>query len=85
MGFHTRCKKTWCSAHRLPEAHFCPELKSCRDAAQTRLTDKLISEKTVRMYISYYNSFQELTEALLLCSTIHIRSDQMAPKINNIA
>lgn len=41
------CQSKFCSSHRLPEAHACQNLTSCKDAALQRLQDRLIAEKTV--------------------------------------
>ncbi|TPX47312.1 hypothetical protein SeLEV6574_g02738 [Synchytrium endobioticum] len=41
------CNSKYCSRHRLPEAHACVNLQSCRDESISRLNNKLMSEKTV--------------------------------------
>jgi predicted nucleic acid binding AN1-type Zn finger protein len=41
------CEQKFCGKHRLPEAHFCPNLKTCRDMASMRNADKLLGERTV--------------------------------------
>ncbi|KAI8919134.1 ubiquitin-related domain-containing protein [Powellomyces hirtus] len=41
------CTQNFCAKHRLPEAHRCQEMETCRQAAQDRLAGKLLSEKCV--------------------------------------
>ncbi|TPX72630.1 hypothetical protein SpCBS45565_g00288 [Spizellomyces sp. 'palustris'] len=41
------CTHGFCAKHRLPEAHQCQEMQTCRAAAQSRLAGKLLNEKCV--------------------------------------
>merc|ERR1711977_87152 len=41
------CSKSFCQAHRLPETHACPEMKSCKEQAQQQLASKMGSMKCV--------------------------------------
>ncbi|KAI8903623.1 hypothetical protein EDD86DRAFT_214874 [Gorgonomyces haynaldii] len=41
------CSSKFCAKHRLPEAHACPNLESCRQSSKDTLTNKLLQEKTV--------------------------------------
>ncbi|KAI8810335.1 hypothetical protein BJ742DRAFT_888196 [Cladochytrium replicatum] len=41
------CSSKFCARHRLPEAHACPNIQSCRADAQTILEKKLLTEKCV--------------------------------------
>ena len=41
------CNEKFCGKHRLPEAHLCPNLVSCKEAAMSKLSSKLLGEKTV--------------------------------------
>ncbi|KAI8919630.1 hypothetical protein BC831DRAFT_480952 [Entophlyctis helioformis] len=41
------CSSKFCSRHRLPEAHACSNLQSCRQASHEKLAGKLLNEKTV--------------------------------------
>ncbi|KNE65555.1 ubiquitin-60S ribosomal protein L40 [Allomyces macrogynus ATCC 38327] len=41
------CTSNYCSRHRLPEAHLCSNLDSCRQASHDRLAGKLLNEKCV--------------------------------------
>jgi predicted nucleic acid binding AN1-type Zn finger protein len=41
------CNEKFCSKHRLPEAHVCSHLDSCREQASNKLTAKLMNEKTL--------------------------------------
>ncbi|KAI9205660.1 uncharacterized protein BJ171DRAFT_408729, partial [Polychytrium aggregatum] len=41
------CASKFCSRHRLPEAHACPNIQSCRQDATARLSDRLMGEKCV--------------------------------------
>ena len=41
------CKASYCGKHRLPEAHACENLKSCKEAAVQRNTEKVLSERCV--------------------------------------
>ncbi|KAI8070645.1 ubiquitin-related domain-containing protein [Gilbertella persicaria] len=41
------CQHKFCARHRLPEAHACENLMSCRQAAHERNSIKLLSERCV--------------------------------------
>ncbi|KAJ3088886.1 hypothetical protein HK102_007709 [Quaeritorhiza haematococci] len=41
------CTKKFCSRHRLPEAHACPNMQSCRQDSINKNTNKLLGEKCV--------------------------------------
>ncbi|KAI8992685.1 polyubiquitin [Pilobolus umbonatus] len=41
------CQQKYCARHRLPEAHSCENLTSCRQAAHERNSIKLLSERCV--------------------------------------
>jgi ubiquitin C len=41
------CQSKFCGKHRLPEMHACAGMESCKQAASSRLTNKLLTEKTV--------------------------------------
>ncbi|KAI8082745.1 ubiquitin family-domain-containing protein [Halteromyces radiatus] len=41
------CESKFCARHRLPEAHACVNLTSCRQAAHERNSMKLLSERCV--------------------------------------
>jgi len=41
------CKLKYCSSHRLPEVHHCPEMEACRSASHTRNTESLLKNKCV--------------------------------------
>jgi len=41
------CHAKFCAKHRLPEAHACPELQSCKQQSLEKLSSRLSSEKTV--------------------------------------
>ena len=41
------CNGKFCAKHRLPEAHSCSNLKTCKDEALGKLTQKVLGEKTV--------------------------------------
>jgi predicted nucleic acid binding AN1-type Zn finger protein len=41
------CEQKFCGRHRLPEAHVCPNMKSCKEEASLRLAGKLMGERTV--------------------------------------
>ncbi len=41
------CKLKYCGKHRLPDAHSCSGMESCRQAHFDKNKDKLISEKCV--------------------------------------
>ncbi|KAI8594177.1 hypothetical protein BDZ88DRAFT_384614, partial [Geranomyces variabilis] len=47
IGLCRYCAASFCAKHRLPEAHRCDEMQTCRQAAQDRLAGKLLSEKCV--------------------------------------
>lgn len=39
------CKKRWCGKHRLPEAHDCEGMSTCRQVHFDKNKDKLLKEK----------------------------------------
>ncbi|KAL0079817.1 hypothetical protein J3Q64DRAFT_1761389 [Phycomyces blakesleeanus] len=41
------CQSKFCARHRLPEAHVCVNLLSCKQAAHERNSMKLLSERCV--------------------------------------
>lgn len=41
------CEQKFCSKHRLPEAHQCTNIKTCKDNAAGRNAQKLMHERTV--------------------------------------
>ncbi|KAJ3321271.1 hypothetical protein HDV06_004496 [Boothiomyces sp. JEL0866] len=41
------CEKKYCSKHRLPEAHQCENIISCRQESASKLSAKLLGEKTI--------------------------------------
>ena len=41
------CSQKFCSKHRLPEAHQCPNIKTMKDTAAGRNAEKLMHERTV--------------------------------------
>jgi predicted nucleic acid binding AN1-type Zn finger protein len=41
------CEQKFCGKHRLPEAHMCQNLKTCREQASMRNADKLLGERTI--------------------------------------
>ncbi|KAI9299607.1 hypothetical protein BJ944DRAFT_172141, partial [Cunninghamella echinulata] len=41
------CESKFCARHRLPEAHACVNLTTCKQAAYERNTLKLLSERCV--------------------------------------
>ncbi|KAI8817095.1 polyubiquitin 5 [Fimicolochytrium jonesii] len=47
IGLCRYCTHTFCSKHRLPEAHQCQQMQSCRQVAAERLAGKLLGEKCV--------------------------------------
>eukprot|EP00999_Lentomonas_sp_LEN2_P003093 NODE_945_length_1103_cov_81.334016_g901_i0.p2 GENE.NODE_945_length_1103_cov_81.334016_g901_i0~~NODE_945_length_1103_cov_81.334016_g901_i0.p2 ORF type:complete len:150 (-),score=32.19 NODE_945_length_1103_cov_81.334016_g901_i0:199-648(-) len=47
IGNCSYCKSSFCGKHRLPEAHACTNLQTCRQAAFDRNSVKLMNEKTV--------------------------------------
>ncbi|KAJ1549875.1 hypothetical protein HK405_002037 [Cladochytrium tenue] len=52
VGTCRYCSSQFCSKHRLPEAHTCPNLQSCVASARDSLAKRLISEKTVAQKVS---------------------------------
>ncbi|KAI9310345.1 hypothetical protein DFJ73DRAFT_637110, partial [Zopfochytrium polystomum] len=42
----------FCTKHRLPEAHTCPNLQSCVASARDNLAKRLISEKAVAQKVA---------------------------------
>ena len=46
------CKLKYCSSHRLPEVHHCPEMEACRSASHTRNTESLLKNKCVSSTVS---------------------------------
>ncbi|KAI7886496.1 polyubiquitin [Lichtheimia hyalospora FSU 10163] len=47
VGHCRYCQSQFCSRHRLPEAHACENLVSCRQMAHERNSNKLLSERCV--------------------------------------
>ncbi|KAI9176159.1 hypothetical protein H9P43_006524 [Blastocladiella emersonii ATCC 22665] len=47
VGDCRHCSSKFCSRHRLPEAHQCGNLDSCRKASHDQLAGKLMGEKCV--------------------------------------
>ncbi|KAJ3203085.1 hypothetical protein HDU67_010397 [Dinochytrium kinnereticum] len=47
IGDCRHCQKKFCGKHRLPEAHICPNLQSCREEAMAKNASKLLNEKCV--------------------------------------
>ncbi|ORX97774.1 hypothetical protein K493DRAFT_313932 [Basidiobolus meristosporus CBS 931.73] len=41
------CEHKFCGKHRLPEAHVCPNLTTCKQNSFERYADRLLSEKCV--------------------------------------
>ncbi|KAK9764023.1 hypothetical protein K7432_018628 [Basidiobolus ranarum] len=41
------CNRKFCSRHRIPEAHMCTNLTTCKQASFERYADRLLSEKCV--------------------------------------
>ena len=41
------CKAKFCSKHRLPEAHDCPHLQTCRQAQFDKNKEKVMGEQCV--------------------------------------
>jgi predicted nucleic acid binding AN1-type Zn finger protein len=41
------CQSSFCSKHRLVEAHACSKIDSCKSASHAKLESKLMNEKTV--------------------------------------
>ncbi|KAI8799422.1 hypothetical protein BJ742DRAFT_664237, partial [Cladochytrium replicatum] len=47
VGHCRYCELDFCSAHRLPEAHVCQNMQSCRQASFDKNAGKLLGEKCV--------------------------------------
>jgi ubiquitin C len=47
IGTCSYCQTNYCSRHRLPEAHVCINLSSCKRVAHERNSEKLYSERCV--------------------------------------
>ncbi len=47
VGHCRYCSLSYCSKHRLPEAHACSNLQGCKNLASSSLAEKLLREKTV--------------------------------------
>ncbi|KAH6564748.1 hypothetical protein BASA60_010193 [Batrachochytrium salamandrivorans] len=41
------CMSKFCTKHRLPEAHACSNIETCRQNSHERLAGKLLKERTV--------------------------------------
>lgn len=41
------CEGNFCSNHRLPESHYCPNLSTCKQLTFDKFSNKLMSEKCV--------------------------------------
>jgi predicted nucleic acid binding AN1-type Zn finger protein len=41
------CTSKFCARHRLPEAHACGGMAACRDEAASKLSARVLGEKTV--------------------------------------
>ena len=41
------CSSSYCSRHRLPEAHTCKNIQSCREESFSKNSNKLLGEKCV--------------------------------------
>merc|ERR1711943_26574 len=46
------CQKSFCQAHRIPEAHACPNLKDCSAAARQINADKVGAHKCVASQVA---------------------------------
>jgi len=46
------CKKSFCTGHRLPETHVCPEMATCKQASFEKNKEKLMGEKCVARKVS---------------------------------
>ncbi|KAJ3010335.1 hypothetical protein HKX48_007458 [Thoreauomyces humboldtii] len=47
VGTCRYCTHNFCAKHRLPEAHSCQEMQTCKQAAHSNLAGKLLGEKCV--------------------------------------
>nr|XP_018264979.1 nuclear protein [Kwoniella dejecticola CBS 10117]OBR87137.1 nuclear protein [Kwoniella dejecticola CBS 10117] len=52
VGDCPHCQKSFCSAHRQPEAHNCSGMQACRDAAFQANKERLEKERTVASKIA---------------------------------
>jgi large subunit ribosomal protein L40e len=47
IGSCTYCQLSFCAKHRLPEAHSCQNLQTCRQESHQKNSSKLLNEKCV--------------------------------------
>jgi predicted nucleic acid binding AN1-type Zn finger protein len=41
------CNEKYCGKHRLPEAHLCANMSTCREESASKLASKVLGEKCI--------------------------------------